>query len=112
MGSIHNQQIIIMIQLDIYCGLITGDDADTVDANRKVITDLALGAFPHGHTLIEAQGRWDQGGVPITEPTVIVRLILDPADENKARRLAGLYKEAARQEAVMIIKTDIDADFV
>ena len=104
-----------MIQLDIYCGLITGDDASTVDANRRAITDLALAAFPHGHTLIEAQGRWDQGGVSITEPTVIVRLILDErvaGIENKARRLAGLYKEAARQEAVMLIKTEIDADFV
>ena len=101
-----------MIQLDIYCGLITGDDADTVDANRKLITDLALAAFPHGHTLIDAQGRWDQGGVPITEPTTIVRLILDENDENKGRRLAGLYKVAAKQEAVMIIKTNIDASFV
>lgn len=101
-----------MIQLDIYCGLITGYDHDTIDDNRKMARNLALGAFPHGHTIIEAQGRWDQGGVPITEPTTIVRLILDEADESKARRLAGLYKEAAKQEAVMIIKTNVDADFV
>ena len=101
-----------MIQLDIYCGLITGDKLDTVEGNRRLAQHLALGMFPHGHTIIEAQGRWDQGGTPITEPTLIIRLILEAADEYKARRLAGAYKEAARQEAVMIIKTDIDASFV
>lgn len=101
-----------MIQLDIYCGLITGDYHDTIEDNRKLVQRLALLWFPHGHTLIEAQGRWDQGGVPITEPTLIIRLIIDEADENDAREMAGFYKLDARQESVMIIKTNIDADFV
>ena len=101
-----------MIQLDIYCGLMTGNSPSIVDFNRGLIARLALKYFPHGHTLIDAKGRWDQGGMPVTEPTTIVRLILDESDENKARQLAGDYKNLAEQESVMIIKTDIDASFV
>ena len=104
-----------MIQLDIYCGLITKDDTSTIEFNTGLVERLALKYYPHGHTLISAQGRWDQGGVPITEPTTIIRLILDErvaGTENKARQLAGDYKVIALQESVMIIKTNIDASFV
>ena len=106
-----------MIQLDIYCGLITGsdDNAASIALNAETARGLALDWFPHGHTIIEATGRWDEGGVPVTEPTLIIRLILDDrlaGVENRARNLAGSYKALARQESVMIIKTNVDASFV
>lgn len=67
--------------------------------------------YPAGYTLIDAQGCW-QGG---REDTTIVRLILDErvaGTEDKVRRLAGDLKAALWQEAVMVVTTTVDADFV
>ncbi len=93
----------------IYCGLNTKGRL-TLDQARETALGLASDWFPHGHTIIEATDRWQQDNAPVTEPTIIIELFTD--DENRARILAGAYKSLAFQEAVMITKTEIDADFV
>ena len=97
----------------IYCGLDTNGQLHPEIA-RQCAERLALKHFPHGHTLIDAQGRWDQGGVAVTEPTLIIELILDTRTPAVAKvyELAGAYKTQAFQESVMVTKTAIDADFV
>ena len=93
----------------IYCGLDTKGRL-TLDQARETALGLASDWFPHGHTIIEATGRWQQDNAPVTEPTIIIELLTD--DENKARSLAGAYKALAFQESVLITKQVIDADFV
>ena len=100
-----------MIQLfRIYCGLDT-DGRLTTDEARKIAETQAYGAFPGGHTIIDAQGHWrSAANLPITEPTVIIEVLTD--DENTVRKLAGNYKALAFQESVLITKTEVDASFV
>jgi len=94
---------------NIYCGLDTNGRLTQEEA-AKTAKGLAMDYFPQGHTIIEAQGRWDQGGVAVTEPTIIIQVLTD--DEQRARDLAGAYKHLGFQEAVMITKQEVDADFV
>ncbi len=93
----------------IYCGLDTQGRL-TIDQARETALGLACDYFPHGHTIIEATGRWQQDNAPVDEPTIIIELITD--DEYCARKLAGAYKCLAFQESVLITKTEVDADFV
>ncbi len=99
----------IMNTFRIYCGLDTKGRL-TLEQARETALGLAIDYFPHGHTIIEATGRWQQDNAPVDEPTIIIELITD--DETKARNLAGAYKCLAFQESVLITKTAIDADFV
>ena len=114
----------------IYCGLDTNGHVLTDDKGhylamtpdyplspahcqttaRVVAERLALQFFPHGHTLIEAQGRWQSEKVAVTEPTLIIEVITD--DPSKVWELAGAYKEQTNQESVMVTSTTIEADFV
>lgn len=104
----------MLTQFDIYCGLDTNGQLLHPEIARQCAERLALRFFPHGHTLIDAQGRWDQGGVAVTEPTLIIRVVLDTRTgaQDKVYQLAGAYKTQAFQESVMIVRTEIDADFV
>ena len=93
----------------IYCGLDTKGRL-TLDQARETALGLASDYFPHGHTIIEATGRWQQDNAPVDEPTIIIEVLTD--NENQARNLAGAYKNLAFQESVLITKQEIDADFV
>jgi hypothetical protein len=96
----------------IYCGLDTKGRL-TLDQARETALGLACDYFPHGHTIIEATGRWQQDNAPVTEPTIIIEVLTTYANEEaKVRNLAGGYKALAFQESVLITKTAIDADFV
>ena len=93
----------------IYLGLDTKGQLTTEQA-RETALGLATDYFPHGHTIIEATGRWQQDNAPVTEPTIIVEVLAD--NDTKVRQLAGGYKTLAFQEAVMITSTEIEANFV
>ena len=96
----------------IYLGLDTKGRL-TLDQAREIALGLATDYFPHGHTIIEATGRWQQDNAPVTEPTIIVEVLTTYAnEETKVRQLAGGYKTLAFQEAVLITSTEIDAHFV
>lgn len=96
----------------IYCGLDTNGQL-TPELARQCAERLALKYFPHGHTLIDAQGRWMGETVAVTEPTLIIEVITsNEAEVKKVWELAGKYKEQAYQESVMVTRTQIEADFV
>ncbi len=96
----------------IYCGLDTKGQL-TLEQARETALGLASDWFPHGHTIIEATGRWQQDNAPVTEPTIIVEVMTTNCTEEAfAYSMAGAYKTLACQEAVMIVKTEVDADFV
>ena len=93
----------------IYCGLDTNGHMPREIAHQCA-ERLALKFFPHGHTLIEAQGRWQSGRVAVNELTLIIEVITD--EPSKVWELAGAYKTQAFQESVMVTSTVIEADFV
>lgn len=96
----------------IYCGL---DSKGHLTPEMARLTALGLAAdwFPHGHTIIEATGRWQQDNAPVTEPTLIIEVIIErPSQEADVFNLAGSYKTLAFQESVLVTKTAIDAVLV
>ncbi len=96
----------------IYCGLDTKGRL-TLEQARETALGLACDYFPHGHTIIEATGRWQQDNAPVDEPTIIIEVLTTyPYEERKVRNLAGGYKVLAFQESVLITKQEINADFV
>lgn len=96
----------------IYLGLDTKGRL-TLDQARETALGLATDWFPHGHTIIEATGRWQQDNAPVDELTIIVEVITDNAtDAAKAYKLAGAYKALAFQESVLITRTAVEADLV
>jgi len=96
----------------VYLGLDTKGQL-TLDQARETALGLASDYFPHGHTIIEATGRWQQDNAPVTEPTIIVEVMTTyPSEESKVYSLASGYKALAFQEAVFITKTEIEGDFV
>ena len=96
----------------IYLGLDTKGRL-TLDQARETALGLATDYFPHGHTIIEATGRWQQDNAPVTEPTIIVEVITENTEqEAKVYQLAGGYKVLAYQESVLITKTAIEGILV
>ena len=95
----------------IYCGLDTnGHDIDA----KSIVNSLAAECFPHGHTVIEANGRWMGEVGVIDEPTLIIEYITEnpKVDEKHVTRFAGLYKIKAYQESVLINRINADSFFV
>ncbi len=96
----------------IYCGLDTKGRL-TIDQARETALGLACDYFPHGHTIIEATGRWQQDNAPVDEPTIIIEILTENADdEADIYKLAGSYKALAFQESVAVTKTAIEAILV
>ena len=97
----------------IYCGQRPQTGCFTeyeLERNGRKARALAAQFFPLGHTVIEATGQWAHEIHTITEPTTIIEVM---AEDGKAvYEMAGAYKEAANQESVMILTTEVDADFV
>lgn len=96
----------------IYLGLDTKGRL-TLDQARETALGVATDWFPHGHTIIEATGRWQQDNAPVTEPTIIVEVITENTkQEANVYQLAGSYKALAFQESVLITKTAIEGILV
>ena len=99
-----------MFKFEIFAGLAdaSGDNSpQTVSINRdklRHICDVAL----KGYTWQEVSGRWHS----YEEPSVIVTYIADYDAEQLVRNAAGLYKDAASQESVLVTKQQIDGGFV
>lgn len=112
----------------ISCGLDAPWAADlvTTDDARQLVLDLALEAFPYGHTIREVTGRWQEEkprlspgsnvySKTITEPTIEVVWVASDDQvasgeaQQRVTQLAAAYKEQARQEAVMITAQQLDA---
>lgn len=99
----------------IYCGLDTnGRDVDA----HKLALKLAADWFPNGHTVYEANGRWNGEVGVINEPTIVVEVLCGTNEVERAHHhkmvqcFAGDYKNFAYQESVMITSQEIDAWFV
>lgn len=69
--------------------------------------------FPDGFTLYGAQGYWRSAATTCAEPTMVL-MVVSPDREDAARKLdeiARSYKQRFHQEAVLQIRSEVDADF-
>ena len=98
------------VKYEIYAGFNTCDgdcSPATVARNREkllFICDTNL----QNYTIADVTGRWKGG----TEQSAIVTFIGVRDHAQLIRNVAGLYKEVANQETVLITETVITADFV
>ena len=93
---------------------------------RQLVLNLALEAFPYGHTIREVTGRWQEEkprlspgsnvySSTITEPTIEVVWVASDAQvasgeaHKRVSAMAAAYKDQARQEAVMVTAQQVDA---
>jgi len=102
----------------IYCGQRPQDGCFNeldLERNGKTARRLAAQFFPLGHTVIEATGQWAHfnGTHTITEPTTVIEVLIDTGKASDAiYEMARAYKEAANQESVMVLTTEVNANFV
>ena len=100
------------IQFQIFCGTDTnGRDVD----GRALALKLAAEYFPLGHSITEQTGRWQTAdGSIVTEPTIVITWITTPSPEadKLIRDCAGAYKQLAFQEAVLVTRQELAADFI
>jgi hypothetical protein len=95
-----------------YCGLNGPHGDDGRETEREaIVVELCQKWFPNGVTTYDAVGLWKGNN---QERTIVVEVITDCAnrDHDLMRRLAAEYKMLANQEAVMITRQEIEADFV
>lgn len=100
------------VQFQVYCGT----DAPHIDAVscEDLARNLAAEYFPHGHSVRIEDGCWRmQTGEVVNERTVVITWLADSvSDHQRVGKMAGQYKELARQEAVMIVKQEVDSFMV
>lgn len=96
-----------------YCGLESPALSET--QCRERLSNLAARHLPNGHTMIDAKGCWfsENRGI-IQEPTVMVQVFGERGDSAHQALLtvARLYKNEAQQDAVLVIATPADVDFI
>lgn len=83
-------------------------DSD-IEAREGWVVEEAERMFPHGCTIYDAVGIWAGG----QERTVIVEVISDTLRaEAQLSKLAGRYKDFAKQECVMLTKQEAECFMV
>ena len=105
-------------EFKIYCGLDTRGQLTTEQA-RETALGLAADWFPHGHTISEELGRWqDAHGAMITESTIVIswtataEQVRTGEASKRVSQCAGSYKALALQESVLITSQEVDAVFI
>ena len=101
------------VQFQIYCGT----DAPHIDAAscEDLARNLAAEYFPHGHSVRIEDGCWRMAtGEVVNERTVVITWLSDNGIDSDiaVSKMSGQYKNLARQEAVMIVKQEVNSFMV
>lgn len=99
--------------LSAYCGLESPELSPT--QCRERLSNLAARHLPNGHTMIEARGCWlsPERGI-IQEPTIVLQVFAERGDaiHQALLTVARLYKNEARQDAVIVTSCEAEVDFI
>jgi len=91
--------------IDIYIG----SDNGSRRINRGYLSRVrkwATNSFPDGYTLMKAQGCYGQ----ITEESILINVLSD-RDEYMRDKVRAL-KQELRQDAILVVKAQVDFEFV
>ena len=98
----------------IFCGMSQSDGAVTEAEWEQFCEDSVTAEFPDGYTTLKATGYWKSDDAPVTmrEDSRII-VVLAPSDaKDKVRRIARRYGRLFNQEAVLIVTSPAEAEFV
>ena len=111
--NIQPKVLTMTVQFQVYCGT----DAPHIDAVscEDLARNLAAEYFPHGHSIRIEDGCWKMAtGEVVNERTVVITWLADSKAESDiaVSKMSVKYKELARQEAVMIVKQEVNSFMV
>ena len=98
----------------IFCGMSQSDGTVSESEWEQFCDKYVTTEFPEGYTTFCATGYWKSDDAPVTirEDTRII-VVLAPSDaKEKVRRIAQQYRRLFNQEAVLIMTSPADAEFV
>ena len=98
----------------IFCGMSRSDGAVSDAEWERFCDEYVTAEFPEGYTTMCATGYWksDDASVTMREDSRII-VVLAPSDaKEKVRRIARQYRRLFDQEAVLIVTTPADTEFV
>lgn len=97
-----------MVSESLYLGAATPDGALTVAEWQAFLADTVTPRFPHGFSVVAAEGQWrGPSGELVQEDSRVLTVV--HADDAPARRavdeIAGQYKTRFRQDAVLRVRS-------
>ena len=99
----------------IFCGMSQSDGAVSEAEWEQFCEDYVTAEFPDGYTTLKATGHWksdDASAATMREDSRII-VVLAPSDaKDKVRRVAHQYRQLFNQEAVLIVTSPAEAEFV
>lgn len=92
----------------IFCGLQTPHL--TIDQADQLVKDLAMAHFPNGHTIYQAEGRWQGVMIECNEPTLVVEVWeVAGFGQPPIGEFCVDYKDLGRQESVVLLTIPCEA---
>jgi len=98
----------------IFCGMSRSDGAVSDAEWERFCDQYVTAEFPDGYTTMRATGYWksEETSVTMREDSRII-VVLAPSDADaKVRRIAHQYRRLFHQEAVLIVASPADVEFV
>lgn len=99
----------------IFCGMSQSDGAVSEAEWEQFCDKYVTAEFPDGYTTLKATGHWksdDASAATMREDSRII-VVLAPSDaKDKVRRVAHQYRQLFNQEAVLIVTSPAEAEFV
>lgn len=98
----------------IFCGMSQNDGVVPEAEWQRFCDEFVTAEFPDGYTTLNATGYWKADGVSATmrEDSRVIMVLAPPDAKEKVRRIAQQYRRLFHQEAVLIVTSPADAEFV
>lgn len=98
----------------LYFGLDTPHGSVSEAQWQKFLSTTVTPAFPAGLTVVQARGQWlGNDGKLVHESSRILELVHtdSPKDSDALAQIISIYKASFQQDAVMRVRTPVDACF-
>ena len=98
----------------IFCGMSHNNGVVSEAEWEQFCEDYVTAEFPEGYTTMRATGYWKSDDAPATmrEDSRIIMVMASSDAKENVRRIAQQYRRLFNQEAVLIVTSPADAEFV
>lgn len=94
----------------LYFGSATPDGTVSERDWQRFVDHAIVPNFASGFTVLRADGQWlGNNGKRVTEATKIVEVVADSAQYPVIQAIAARYKKQFRQDAVLVLSSDVGA---
>lgn len=102
------------MQAEIFCGMGKPTGGFVTETEwQKFVDEEVTTRFPDGLTVFSGNGQWKgASGKVEREPSHMIILLYQPAAEPLVRQVAAAYGKRFGQEAVLLVRTKANVEFV